>query len=115
MPRTNGRELKTAPHPPPRDPISLYGTRGHSHKAYGDADSRPMYGHCISTTTTGAEMPDIYRTSEMPKVTAMSFAVAASVSFWYQTTVLAGNVPEGLAETTFLYPACLSVYARLAA
>lgn len=60
-------------------------------------------------------MPDICRTSEMPKVTAMSFAVAASVSFWYQTTVLAGNVPEGLAETTFLYPACLSVYARLAA
>ena len=59
-----------------------------------------MSGRCISTPPTGAEMPDICRTSEMPMVSAMSFAVAAAVSFWYQTTVLAGNVPEGVAETT---------------
>ena len=47
MPRTNGRELKTAPHPPPRDSISLYGTRGHSHKASGTR----ILGRCTVTAS----------------------------------------------------------------
>jgi hypothetical protein len=60
-------------------------------------------------------MLDACETAEIPSELATFSAVALSVSFWYQTTLDEGSVPEGLPATTLLYPAWVStVFLRAA-